>query len=48
MASREVVDNPKLYAFAKHWGFRFRACAPYQLPTKGKNERGVDYLFLRY
>jgi len=29
-ATREVVFNPKLKAFAKHWGFRPRACAPYR------------------
>ena len=28
--SREVVVNPKLHAFARHWGFKVRACAPYR------------------
>jgi transposase len=43
-ASREVVLHPKLHAFAKHWGFRIRACAPYRARTKGKDERGVGYV----
>ena len=36
-ATREVVFNAKLQAFAKHWGFRPRACAPYRARTKGKD-----------
>lgn len=43
-ASREVVLNPRLHAFARHWGFRVRACAPYRARTKGKDERGVGYV----
>ena len=43
-SSREVVLHPKLHAFAKHWGFRIRACAPYRARTKGKDERGVGYV----
>ena len=43
-ASREVVVNPKLHAFARHWGFQVRACAPYRPRTKGKDERGVGYV----
>ena len=43
-ASREVVLHPKLHAFAKHWGIRIRACAPYRARTKGKDERGVGYV----
>ena len=43
-ASREVVVNPKLHAFARHWGFRVKACAPYRARTKGKDERGVGYV----
>jgi transposase len=43
-ASREVVLNPRLHAFARHWGFRVRACAPYRTRTKGKDERGVGYV----
>jgi hypothetical protein len=42
--SREVVFNAKLKAFAKHWGFRPRACAPYRARTKGKTENGVGYV----
>ncbi len=30
--------NDKLIAFAKHWGFAPRACAPYRARTKGKTE----------
>jgi transposase len=43
-ASREIVVNPKLHAFARHWGFQVRACAPYRPRTKGKDERGVGYV----
>ena len=43
-ASRQVVLNDKLIAFAKHWGFRPRACAPYRARTKGKTESGVGYV----
>jgi transposase len=43
-ATREVVLNAKLHAFARHWGFRPRACAPYRARTKGKDERGVGYV----
>jgi transposase len=42
--TREVQFNAKLLAFAKHWGFRPRACAPYRARTKGKDERGVGYI----
>ena len=31
-------------AFARYWGFRPRACAPYRARTKGKDERGVGYV----
>jgi transposase len=44
VASREVELNPKLHAFARHWGFQVRACAPYRPRTKGKDERGVGYV----
>ena len=43
-ASREVVLNPRLHAFARHWGFRVVACAPFRARTKGKDERGVGYV----
>jgi hypothetical protein len=39
-----VEFTAKLHAFAKHWGFRPRACAPYRARTKGKDERGVGYV----
>ena len=42
--NRSVVFNAKLIAFAKHWGFRPRACAPYRARTKGKTESGVGYV----
>lgn len=44
LATRTVVFNAKLKAFAKHWGFRPRACAPYRARTKGKTENGVGYV----
>jgi hypothetical protein len=43
-ATRSVVFNAKFVAFAKHWGFRPRACAPYRARTKGKTENGVGYV----
>jgi len=42
--TREVRFNARLHAFARHWGFRPRACAPYRARTKGKDERGVGYV----
>ncbi len=42
--SRTVEFNPKLLAFARHWGFAPRACAPYRARTKGKTENGVGYV----
>jgi Integrase core domain len=42
--TRTVAFNDKLKAFAKHWGFRPRACAPYRAGTKGKTENGVGYV----
>lgn len=42
--TREVEFNARLRAFAKHWRFRPRACAPYRARTKGKDERGVGYV----
>src|ERR1700720_4416505 len=42
--TRSVVFNDKLLAFAKHWGFAPRACAPYRARTKGKTESGVAYV----
>lgn len=43
-ATREVRFNARFLAFAKYWGFRPRACAPYRARTKGKDERGVGYV----
>ena len=43
-ATRDVRFNPRLHAFARYWGFRPRACAPYRARTKGKDERGVGYV----
>ena len=43
-ATREVRFNERLHAFARYWGFRPRACAPYRARTKGKDERGVGYV----
>jgi transposase len=43
-ATREVEFNARLHAFARHWQFRPRACAPYRARTKGKDERGVGYV----
>lgn len=42
--TRSVVFNEKLKAFAKHWGFRPRACSPYRARTKGKTENGIGYV----
>jgi transposase len=43
-ATREVVFNERLHAFARYWRFRPWACAPYRARTKGKDERGVGYV----
>ena len=43
-ATREVEFNERFLAFAAHWGFRPRACAPYRARTKGKDENGVRYV----
>lgn len=43
-ATREVRLNGRLHAFARYWGVRVRACAPYRARTKGKDERGVGYV----
>lgn len=42
--TREVTFHPRFLAFAQHWGFHPRACAPYRARTKGKDERGVGYV----
>ena len=43
-ATREVEFNERFLAFAAHWGFRPRACAPYRARTKGKDENGVRHV----
>jgi transposase len=43
-ATRAVTFNTTFLAFARHWGFRPRACAPYRARTKGKTESGVGYV----
>lgn len=42
--TREVQFNARFHAFARYWGFRPRACAPFRARTKGKDERGVGYV----
>lgn len=42
--SRQVIFNERFLAFARHWGFRPKACAPYRARTKGKDESGVGYV----
>ena len=44
VATREVAFNERLHAFARYWGVRPVACAPYRARTKGKDERGVGYV----
>ena len=43
-ATREVMFNARFHAFARYWGVRPVACAPYRARTKGKDERGVGYV----
>jgi transposase len=40
----EVVFAERFAQFAAHFGFKPRACAPYRARTKGKDERGVQYV----
>ena len=42
--TREVVFSSTFAAFARYWGFKPKACAPYRARTKGKDERGVGYV----
>jgi len=42
--TREVRFNERFHAFARYWGVRPVACAPYRARTKGKDERGVGYV----
>lgn len=41
LSDNHPVRHPRLHAFARHWGFQVKACAPYRARTKGKDERGV-------
>jgi len=43
-ATREVVFSETFHAFARYWGFRPWACAPFRARTKGKDESGVGYV----
>jgi nicotinic acid phosphoribosyltransferase len=38
VVSRSVQFNDKLIAFAKHWGFQPRACAPYRARPRAKRK----------
>lgn len=40
----EVLFSSRFGDFARYWGFRPKACAPYRPRTKGKDERGVQYV----
>lgn len=42
--TRSVDFNERFQSFARYWGFRPRACAPYRARTKGKDENGVGYV----
>jgi len=39
-----LTKNLELARFARHCGFRIRACRPYRAKTKGKVERPIRYL----
>lgn len=39
-----LLENAEFLRFARHWGFRIRACRPYRARTKGKVERPVRYV----
>jgi transposase len=40
----KLLEHPEFLRFARHWGFRIRACRPYRAQTKGKVERPVRYV----
>jgi hypothetical protein len=40
-ATREVVFNQRLHAFARYWGFRPWACAPYRARTTDEVEQSL-------
>jgi hypothetical protein len=40
-----VVLHPRLHAFANHWRFRIRACAPYRACVfRSKSARHSDFM----
>jgi transposase len=39
-----LIRNLEFSRFARHYGFRVRACRPYRAKTKGKVERPIRYL----
>jgi transposase len=43
-AGGRLIENPELFRFARHWGFKVRACRPYRAKTKGKVERPIRYV----
>lgn len=43
-----LVENAEFLRFARHWGFRPRACRPYRAKTKGKVERPIRYIRDRF
>jgi transposase len=43
-AGGPLVENLEFLRFARHYGFRPRACRPYRAQTKGKVERPIRYL----
>lgn len=43
-----LVENAEFLRFARHWGFRPRACRPYRARTKGKVERPIRYIRERF
>lgn len=43
-AAGGLVLNGEFLRFARHWGFRPRACRPYRAKTKGKVERPIRYV----
>jgi len=40
----QLVINEEFLRFARHWGFKARACRPYRAKTKGKVERPISYI----
>lgn len=44
LAGGGLTKNLEFLRFARHYGFRVRACRPYRAKTKGKVERPIRYL----